>query len=100
MNEEGDRQIENDIAKLMYLAHLKYEYNHVTGSDMDKKTWRSEILTELISDKFEENIEQFKKNPICSAVIKQHKNLMDDLKTGKINQGNFPDVNPANKVSL
>ena len=50
---EGLQDGENDIAKLMYLAHLKYEYDHVTGSDMDKKTWRSEILTELISDKFE-----------------------------------------------
>ena len=92
-NEEEERLIENDIAKLLYLSHLKYEYENVTGSEIEKKQWRSEILTELISDKFEENIEKFKENPICSEVIKHHKNVIDDFKTGKIDQIQLPRIN-------
>ena len=92
-NEAEERLAENSIARLMYLAHLKYEYEHVTGNEAEKKAWRAEIMTELISDKFEDNINKFKENSLCKEVIKHHKELVNEYKSGKMKQEEFPEVN-------
>ena len=89
---EKQEQFQSDLARLMYLSHLKYEYDHVEGTDEEKNAWRAEILTELISDQFEENIEKFKSNQYFQEVMKEHNRLIGEVQNGNIHPDNLPSV--------
>ena len=66
-DEKAFAELDTNVAKLMYLSRLKYEYDNVTGTEDEKRAWRSEILTELLSDKFDSNVEKFKEDPMFKS---------------------------------
>ena len=55
---------EDELARLLYLGKLKYELQNVHGSAEEMKSWKAEILTELMSDDFEKNAAQYKNSEI------------------------------------
>ena len=55
---------EDELARLLYLGKLKYELQIVHGSAEEMKSWKAEILTELMSDDFEKNAAQYKNSEI------------------------------------
>lgn len=68
------KAFEDALAKTLYLARLKYEYENVHGTEEEQKAWRGEILTELMSDSLNENALKYKDSDI-------YKTVMDDLKS-------------------
>ena len=62
--DENRKNLENDIAKAMYLAKLKNEYDNVYGTEEEQKAWKAEILNEIFSDRFAANVEEFKKSKL------------------------------------
>ncbi len=91
--EENQKPYEDKMAKLMYLSYLKYEYDHVSGNEDEKNAWRSEILTELISDKFEDNVQKFKTNPYYRDVMTKHIRLYNQYKSGDLRREDYPGIN-------
>ena len=71
--EEKRKAFENNLAKAMYMAKLKAEFDRVNGSEEEQKAWKAEILNELLSDRFAANVEEFKNSEI-------YKRTLDGLK--------------------
>jgi hypothetical protein len=61
---------EDSLARTMYLSKLKAEFDRVHGTEEEKKAWRSEILNELLSDRFEENVAKFKETDLYKNALK------------------------------
>ena len=76
------KAFEDALAKTLYLARLKYEYENVHGTEEEQKAWRGEILTELMSDSLNENALKYKDSDIFKTV-------MDDLKSYSKLKDNF-----------
>ncbi|SEP83604.1 hypothetical protein SAMN02910369_00697 [Lachnospiraceae bacterium NE2001] len=69
---------ENAIAKALYLGKLSHEYKLAHGSDEEVKAWREDILNEVLSDKFDENVENFKQSePYQKVISKLELNRLD-----------------------
>ena len=81
------KAFEDALAKTLYLARLKYEYENVHGTEEEQKAWRGEILTELMSDSLNENALKYKDSDIYKTVmdnLKAYSKLKDDFrKEGK-----------------
>ena len=59
----ADREAFNEsLARTLYIAKLKAEFDRVHGNEEEQKAWRSEILNELLSDRFETNLRNFKES--------------------------------------
>lgn len=86
LKEENKGAFQNDMAKLLYLSFLQYEYDHVTGTKEEQDSWRAEILTELISDQFEENVERFKENLFYREVMKEYDRVYEEAQKGNLRE--------------
>ena len=65
--------LENNLAKMLYLGSLKAEFDRVHGSEAEQKAWRSQILNELLTDRFEENVEKYKKTEFYKTALNKFK---------------------------
>ena len=65
-------RFEDGLAKTLYLAKLKAEYDRVHGTEEEKKAWRSEILSEMMSDRFDENLKAFKESEIYKRAVAKY----------------------------
>ena len=63
--------VQTKIAKLLYLGRLKYEFENVHGTPEEVKAWKEEILTELMTDRFNEKVEEYKNSEICGNVFNE-----------------------------
>jgi hypothetical protein len=91
--------LENSLAKMLYLGHLKAEFDQAHGkTEEEKKEWQSQILNELLTDKFEENVQKYKESDIFMQASAKFKNapfedfnatackkMMDEVITGRAN---------------
>ena len=66
---EKVKEFENALAKTLYLARLKYEYENVHGNPEEQKAWRGEILTELMSDSLDGNALKYKDSEVYKLVM-------------------------------
>ena len=64
----------NDLAKMLYFANLKAEFDRVHGTEEEQKQWRTEILNELLFGNFEKKVGEMKKSPLYQNVCKQFRN--------------------------
>ena len=63
------KKYEDALANLLYLAKLKYEFEHVNGSEDEQRKWKHEILTELMSDQFNENVDKYKNSEVFRQTL-------------------------------
>ena len=66
--EAARNNIETEIARAMYLGKLKHEFLNVHGTEEEMKAWKQDILNEIISDKFDANVEAFKHTEVFKNV--------------------------------
>ena len=71
--EENDIKFQNNLAKYIYLCGLKYEFDNVHGTDEEIKAWKQEILNELLSDSYENKIQQAKNSDFFKKALPKFK---------------------------
>ena len=76
-NEERQKQMSDGLAKVLYLAKLKNEFDNVHGTPEEQKEWRAAILNEILSDQFEDHVKNFKESNVYKKAWDKFENFFD-----------------------